>query len=221
MDLKAVFFDWDGTLADTDNSFYLALEKTLAELGLPPSSPDEYRKNGGSRQTLEARYGPDKIDSEIIELLHSHYSPGAVSLLPFARNMMEFLKHSGVFIFIITNKPHSVVEKELHLTGAMNLVHGFVGDTPGRKKKPSPDNLLYASSCLGVPVRECLMVGDTTNDLFAARSAGMPVVLVGESAREYECDYWVHDLRCLHAWLTEHLQKDAIFGNAQRQTVKP
>lgn len=193
MNFRAVFFDWDMTLADTDRAFYLALEKTLAERGLEPSSLHEYKKAGGAKQTLEKRYGTD-LNEEVYLHLKSNYIPLNVRLFPKTKEVLLRLKESGVLIFVISNKPHAILEKELAMTRIKKIVNGFVGDTPERPKKPAPDNLLYAAASLEIPLNACLMVGDHQNDLSAARAAGIPVLLVGEHAKALSGDLWCNDI---------------------------
>ena len=192
--LRAVFFDWDMTLADTDQAFYMALEKTLSDYGLEPSNLHEYKASGGAKQTLEKRYGLRSMNPELYLRLKSNYFPTNVKLFPKTRETLLCLKKSGVSTFVISNKPHEVLDKELSMTGLKPIIHGFIGDTPERPKKPAPDNLVYAAKVLGIPLSSCLMVGDHTNDLVAARSAGIPVLLLGEESKTLSGDFWCKDI---------------------------
>lgn len=194
VNIRAVFFDWDMTLANTDMAFYMALERTLSERGLEPSSIKEYKESGGAKQTLEKRYGEKSLNPELYLHLKSNYDPSNVKLFFKTREAIGRLKESGVLTFVISNKPHDILEKELSLTRIHGVVNGFIGDTPDRHKKPAPDNLLYAAEFLKTPLNSCLMVGDHTNDLFAARAAGIKVLLVGEQSKTLPGDLWCQDI---------------------------
>jgi phosphoglycolate phosphatase-like HAD superfamily hydrolase len=88
------------TLADTDHAFYLALEKTLAERGLEPSSLNEYKEAGGAKQTLEKRYGRE-LNEEVYSHLKSNYVPLNVKLFPKTKEVLLRLKKLGVLVFVI------------------------------------------------------------------------------------------------------------------------
>ena len=86
------------------------------------------------------------------------------------------------------------------LAQSFELVVG--GDTSGFRK-PDPQPLLYACRELSVATSNCVMVGDSINDVLAARAAGMPVVCVpygyneGQPADELPCDALIGGLDAL------------------------
>ncbi|MGH8569469.1 MAG: HAD-IA family hydrolase, partial [Gammaproteobacteria bacterium] len=86
---------------------------------------------------------------------------------------------------------------------SLGLLSGFSVVVSGdslAEKKPSPEPLLYATQNLGVSAEDSLMVGDSINDVLAARAAGMPVIGVcygynyGEDIAEAHPDYVLDSL---------------------------
>ncbi len=113
--------------------------------------------------------------------------PGAVVAL-------RALHEAGLRIAVVTNKQYRFAAALLErrsLSGWIDLVVG--GDTCARRK-PDPQPLLFACESLGVAPNETLMVGDSINDVQAARAAAMPVICVsygyneGRDPRTLDCD---------------------------------
>ena len=83
------------------------------------------------------------------------------------------LKEMGYRLVIVTNKPFAFVEpilESLTLSGLFKLILG--GDSLD-KKKPDPLPLLHACEKMNVSAEQCVMVGDSKNDILAANAAGM------------------------------------------------
>jgi phosphoglycolate phosphatase len=107
---------------------------------------------------------------------------------------LNALKAEGYRMAIVTNKPHAFVQpilEGLNLDGMFELILG--GDSL-EKKKPDPLPLLHVSESLNIPVENCLMVGDSKNDILAASACGMQSIAVsygynyGEDIGIYEPD---------------------------------
>ena len=93
-------------------------------------------------------------------------------LLTFSRAKIKAAGHSDVTVCVITNKNEVLAAellKQLNLDGYFSLVLG--GDSL-TEKKPSPLPLQHAAEVLGIDVANMLMVGDSKNDIIAAKAAG-------------------------------------------------
>ena len=188
--IRAAIIDLDGTLVDTLGDFVVAVNATLAELGL--ASVDraflEHTIGKGSEhliRTTLARLGADAADAHLYDTawaayqrhylavngLHSSVYPGAIEGL-------QRLREHGIALACLTNKPTAFARPLLQskqLDGFFAVVHG--GDAFERKK-PDPLPLLKTCEALGVAPAHTLMIGDSSNDARAARAAGCPVLLV-------------------------------------------
>ena len=211
----AVVFDLDGTLVDTAADIHAVLAEVLVEAGQPASDLDAVRAmiGDGARVLIERAVAAVGADADIDALHHrftARYAllpcrhsvpyPGAVELL-------RELRHRGLRLGLCTNKPQAptvALLAALGLDGALDAVIG--GDVLAGVRKPDPAHLLAVLARLDAEPAAAVMVGDSRNDLLAARGAGLRCVLVGFGytavpARELGADAVVDRLAELPALL--------------------
>jgi phosphoglycolate phosphatase len=205
----AALIDLDGTLVDTVGDFEVALGRTLAELGLPPVDRAFIERTVGKgsehliRTTLahaggvpalyDAAWGHYQRHYQAVNGQHAPVYPGVAEGL-------ERLRAAGLRLACLTNKPLAFARQLLATKGlSEHFEHCFGGDSFARKK-PDPLPLLKACEALGSAPARTLMVGDSRNDVQAARAAGCPVVLVrygynhGEPAEQAGADRVIDSL---------------------------
>lgn len=186
-DFEAALVDLDGTLVDTIGDFEVALARMLAELGLPAVGRQFIERTVGQgsehliRSTLVEAGGAPALFDAAWSHYQRHYRAVNGLHAPVYHGVAEGLarlRSAGLRLACLTNKPLAFAQQLLAAKGlAGHFEHCFGGDSFERKK-PDPLPLLKACEALGsVPVRT-LMVGDSSNDVKAARAAGCPVVLV-------------------------------------------
>jgi phosphoglycolate phosphatase len=94
------------------------------------------------------------------------------------REGIDAMRALGLRLACVTNKPQRLAEAVL---AQFDLHHDFAlalgGDALARRK-PDPLPMRHAAAVLGVPPARCLAIGDSVNDVLAARAAGMPVLVV-------------------------------------------
>lgn len=184
---KAILFDLDGTLIDSAPDLALAVNHMLVELGREPIDTEIIRSwvgNGATVLVQRALSGSAQIAADLDQALASKAL--SIFLAFYAQHLcvdtvtyahvgesLQALKGKGYTLAIVTNKPYQFVEpilQGLKLTGLFELILG--GDSLS-KRKPDPLPLLHACEQLGVTVDECVMVGDSKNDIIAANAANM------------------------------------------------
>ena len=212
--VDAVLFDLDGTLLDTAADIARALNRAIAEHGWPPVPPVGVTRmiGGGAPKLIEraARVQGRELDqathASLVERFFHHY--GALeengeceaSAYEGAAEALRRLHEAGLRIAIVTNKQQRFAHSLLRLLGLIRWVDLVVGGDTCERRKPDPQPLLHACAALGVPAAAALMVGDSTNDVQAARAAGIPVLCVphgyneGEDPRALPCDAIVEKL---------------------------
>lgn len=186
-DFQAAIVDLDGTMVDTVGDFEVALRLALADLGWPPVGREFIARTVGKgseyllTRTLVEVGAPAALYDDAWPRYQHHYigiNGQHSAVYPGVVEGLQALRHRGLRLACITNKPNAFARPLLALKGLSGYFdHVFGGDAFARKK-PDPLPLLEACKALGSTPARTLMIGDSRNDAEAARGAGCPVVLV-------------------------------------------
>ena len=182
--IRAVIFDLDGTLVDSSAEIATALARTFADLGLAPlgKAGVEALIGRGVRVLVEralAQAGARAVDVDgTVERFEAHYAQTvgtAAELYPGAAAGMRRLRGAGIGMSVVTNKPRFFTQRLLDRLGVAEMLAAVVAGDDGIRRKPHGDMLLEACERMGSRPGETLMLGDSDNDVMAARAAGCPV----------------------------------------------
>ena len=208
--IRAVILDLDGTLVDSACEIVAALNRTLEELGLAGLGTKvvEALIGRGVRslveRALQLTEGGALIDvASAVERFEGHYAQTIATEATLYPGVLEGLRRmdaAGLQLAVVTNKPRLFTEKLLaHLAIDRFFVAVVTGDD-GIARKPSGDMLVAAAAKMGARIEQTLMLGDSENDVLAARDAGCPVWCVpygyneGRPAESLQCDRMVATL---------------------------
>jgi len=97
-------------------------------------------------------------------------------LYPNVRSTLQLLKSKGYRLVIVTNKPFDFVEPILKGLELIELFEYFIGGDSLAEKKPSPLPLLHVCERFNLSVEECVMIGDSKNDILAGNACGMQTI---------------------------------------------
>ncbi len=224
--LAGVLFDLDGTLLDTLADIAGALNVALADQGMAPLPEVQVRGligRGAPRLVelaLQAHGRPPEpaLRRAVLEGFFHHYQvleeSGRFAARPYpgAADTLRILHEAALKVAVVTNKQRrfaaGLLEK-LDLDRWVDLVVG--GDTCDHRK-PDPQPLRFACEELGLATTQVIMVGDSVNDVGAARAAGIPVVCVpygyneGCDPRTLDCDAMLDSLAELPGMLWPDLR---------------
>jgi phosphoglycolate phosphatase len=207
IDVGAIAFDLDGTLLDTVHELAAAVNALLAELGHPPLAKDVVGTMIGKGMAnlvrralaLATDASPAAVDDgEVKDALiryQSHYASRLgreTRLFPGMVEGLTRLAAMGIPLAVITNKATRFVRPHLAQAGIERFFAVVIGGDDLPTKKPDPGPLLHTAELFGIPPCRLLMVGDSANDVQAARGAGCPVLVVPYGYRE---GMPVHDLK--------------------------
>jgi phosphoglycolate phosphatase len=187
--LRAALCDLDGTLLDTAPDLAAAVNRMLAELHLPARSIDEV-----AADNLFARC----YDGESGRV--SRPFPGVLEGL-------EAMSADGMALACVTNKPRRHAVPLLARTGLEQRFQVLVCGDDVKRLKPDPLPYLEACRRLSVQPVEAVVIGDSDNDVEAARAAGCRVICVPYGYREgrpvssLQADALVPDLCAAAAWM--------------------
>ena len=193
----AAIIDLDGTMVDTMGDFVVAINLMLRDLGLV--AVDEavvaLRVGKGSEHLVSSvlnhalalikrsqEASKNIADAkEALALYQQHYSAlngQHAHVYPGVVDGLLALQRSGLKLACLTNKPVGFARELLSFKGLDGFFSHVFGGDSFAAKKPHPMPVLKTCEALGVIPARTLVVGDSSNDAQAARSAGCPVVLV-------------------------------------------
>lgn len=200
---RAVIFDLDGTLVDSSPEIATALARAFADIGLAPlgRSAVEALIGRGVRSLVEralAQAGAPGSDLDaLVDRFEAHYAKivgTAATLFPGVAAGMHRLREAGIGMGVVTNKPRFFTQQLLERLGIAELLGAVVAGDDGIPRKPHGDMLRAACERMGTRPEQTLMVGDSDNDVLAARAAGCPVWCVpygyneGRGPETLQCD---------------------------------
>ncbi len=199
IDVGAIAFDLDGTLLDTVHELAAAVNALLDELGYPPLAQEVVGGLIGKGMAnlvrrslaLATEVSPEAVDDfdvkDALGRYQAHYASRlgrATRLFPGMVEGLLRLEAMGIPLAVITNKATRFVRPHLVAAGIERFFSVVIGGDDLPTKKPDPGPLQHAAALFGIPPRLLLMVGDSANDVDAARGAGCPVLVVPYGYRE-------------------------------------
>ena len=187
--VKAVVIDLDGTLLDTIGDLAGAANSMRLELGLAPLDPDVIKTFVGKGITnLVSRTltdGGGNLDQAALNasvaVFERHYALCLTATsrpYPGAEKGLQALRAKGLRLGCITNKAARFTRPLLESAGLAGYFEIVLSGDSLPRKKPDPLPLLHAARFFNVEPRELLLIGDSVNDVQAARAAGCPVFVV-------------------------------------------
>ncbi len=178
--MRAVLFDWDGTLVDTLSHMYAATEQVMAEFGLPITFDDYRASFAPDWKLLYRRLG---VAEEAIEPMGQRWwsvyrGQDDAPLLPGVAEALRRLAAAGLALGIVTGGYRFNVGPQIERHGLAGLlpVRVYGDDLP--IAKPDPELLFTALRQLGLPdaAPETAYLGDALDDVRMARAAGIQAV---------------------------------------------
>jgi phosphoglycolate phosphatase len=204
--IRAAIVDLDGTMVDTADDFTASLNGMLAQLDADETTREEVMDYVGKgsehliRSVLAPRFEAELAQSRFDEALAIYQEEYAkinglhTRLYPDVEAGLIALRDAGVKLACVTNKPHRFATQLLEHHGLLQYFSVVLGGDSVAAKKPDPLPMLTACKALDVPPQEAVAIGDSQNDAFAGRAAGMATLTVpygynhGESVQTIKSD---------------------------------
>jgi len=207
---KLLIFDLDGTLIDSVPDLAIAVNYMLTQFGYQTADEETVHTwIGNGAQTLVRRaltsqteeYNETRFNKALTIFLNYYAEHACVktTAYPHVASTLKTLQSKGYKMAIVTNKPFVFIEpilKGLSLDGFFDY---YIGADSLEKKKPDPEPLLHVCKKLGFLVENSLMIGDSKNDIIAAKNANIHSVGVtygynyGEHITLYKPDVIIDD----------------------------
>ena len=183
--VKAVIFDMDGLLFDSESVYRDAMLATAAQMGF--ELPDHLFRQlvgvpwAGNVTMLLEHYGPD-FDHEGFRLEATRrfhvVADAEICLKAGVLEILEHLDAAGLPRAVATSSLHVTVQHHLGQHGLLGRFDALVAQGDYARGKPAPDPFLTAAGRLGVEPADCLALEDSHNGVRAAHAAGMMTIMV-------------------------------------------
>lgn len=179
--MKAVIFDLDGVLMDTEPLWEQVDLEMLGEKGFKPTEELFRRRLGtGNLRTVEIYKEEFDLKDSVQELAKEREKRFFVHLdknippMEGALDLIKELSTKGIRMAIATSGPHKDrMQKILEQLGIKSFIEAIVTGDELERLKPSPDIFLLAAKKLNVDPKDCLVFEDAPNGVRAAKAAGM------------------------------------------------
>jgi HAD superfamily hydrolase (TIGR01509 family) len=183
--IRAVIFDLDGTLLDTEDNYYEADRRVLAEHGILFSKEEKRRYIGGStwdmmvdvRRRFELAVTPEEL-VERKNALYLEVAREKTALYPKMARLLELVRARGLPVAIASGSSPGVLRTLLEAVGLLPGIGVVVSAEEVPLGKPQPDVFEEAARRLGIPPHECLVVEDSRHGVEAAKRAFMRCIAV-------------------------------------------
>jgi HAD superfamily hydrolase (TIGR01549 family) len=181
--LRAVILDVDGTLIDSNDAHAEAWKQAGAAFGrsIPFHAARALIGMGGDK-VLPRLTGLSKESSEGRELtarrteIFRECYLSRLKIFNGARELLERLKNDGVKLVVASSAGLEELDALLEQAGLRDLISDTPSSHDAEESKPASDIVEVALERAGVPVEECVMIGDTPYDVAAARRAGVRII---------------------------------------------
>jgi len=211
-----ILFDLDGTLADTAPDLMKAHNHVMKKFGYSSKSMDEIRNLvgrgaavmigrsiwGSARKEL-SKISDEKIKKDMTKEFIKFYENNLVVETQLLNGVEKFLlwaKSNDISMGVCTNKQEHLAIELLKKINIYDLFEYVAGGNTFDFCKPDPRHITNMVEIMGGDIRKTIMIGDSENDADAAKSAGVPMILVEDGYTEKKIDQIYHN----------HLIKDFV-----------
>ena len=183
---SAVIFDLDGTLLDTLDDLWVAVNAALTKFSLPVRTREEVRSfvGNGIVKLMERATGEvekEVFDGALAEFKRYYGEHCEDKTKPYdgIMSLLKALQAKGVQTAVVSNKADFALKKlaKSYFDGLLQYAVGE-NEEGGIRKKPAPDSLLAVMESMGVGTDSTVYIGDSEVDIQTAQNAGVPCISV-------------------------------------------
>ena len=197
MDIKAMLFDMDGLMVDTESlateafihsakkqGYDMTKEETLLVLGFTTKSIYEFWENYFKNSDVS---GKQLVDDHYKYIENILFTTGPRKM-PYIEELLKYLKESNYKVAVASSSNMDHIINNMEKTGLKKYIDEFASGAEVENGKPAPDVFLLAAERLGVKPEECLVLEDSKAGVIAGSSAGAKVIMVPDMFKpDEEC----------------------------------
>lgn len=184
--VRAILFDVDGVLFDSDQALVEAFQHSFRKFGFPSPHREDILVHAGKTGHSWIRALLPKSSLSLVDQVHDYHAriyaerflPRQVKLMPNARETLLTLHALGIRQGVVTNMPRWILDMAFRRFQLEGLFDTLLSAEDLATPKPSGQPLRTALQELGIPAQKAFYVGDTAIDVLTARHAGVRVVLL-------------------------------------------
>lgn len=208
--IKAILFDMDGTLFDTEAVLGAGWEALVRQGKMPREILSLYPLYCGvsrveAKKAYLAAFGEDFPIDEMYELrdryMNEFLDREGVPLKSYVPQIFDRLRERGMRIGLVTSTRRQSVDAHMRRTGFGGYFEHIVSGDRVERSKPAPDIYLLAAREMELLPEECLVVEDSVNGVRSGASAGMRVVMIPDRIQPTE------DIRALTVAVCDTLEE--------------
>lgn len=194
MALRALLFDLDGTLIDSEFFHFECWNEILEEFGVKLTYNDWLDNYAGVPMPTNAGRLIEKFAiatplQQIIEkrerLTLERLKTKDVNLMPYVGDVLEYFQQQGLTLALVTSSPRQDVEAVFERNGLGRYFKLIITRTEVAKSKPDPESYLVCVEKLGLQKEECLVFEDTINGVKSAKAAGLTCFAIQGNINEH------------------------------------
>ena len=197
MNIKAVLFDMDGLMVDTESlateafihsakkqGYDMTKEETLLVLGFTTKSIYDFWENYFKNSDVS---GKQLVDDHYKYIENILFTTGPRKM-PYIEELLKYLKESNYKVAVASSSNMDHIINNMEKTGLKKYIDEFASGAEVENGKPAPDVFLLAAERLGVKPEECLVLEDSKAGVLAGSSAGAKVIMVPDMFKpDEEC----------------------------------
>lgn len=203
---KAIIFDMDGVLVDSEGLWKIAEREVFSSLGVKMNdtlceqtqtmTTTEVTKFWFSRNPWQGKTLEEveqMVITRVIQFIESEDCE-----IPGIKDFIKKFKSEGFKVGLATNSPHQIIPKVLHKLKVAHMFDAVTSAEFEKQGKPEPDVYLTILDRLKANKKNCIVVEDSNPGIKAAKKAGMKVVAFtnkGKNKNLTGADYILHDYR--------------------------
>lgn len=190
--LKAILFDLDGTVTDTERVYQKYWVQAARECGFSDFTSDDALllrslNHKDAEELMHDRFGTNfdfkKVHDITIKYTIEELTNDGITLKPGLDTVLSYMKENGIKSAIVTATDKKNAEKKMRLAGIENSFDYLISAHDVKMGKPHPDSYLFALKELKISANEALAVEDAPNGILSAYRAGLPVVMIPDMTK--------------------------------------